>query len=231
VSRLLGFLAVVVLATLVTAERASAESIATTGTGDQAVPCDERLAPGDYEHDGFFLRAEAGVTFFRALVDAPSSPAGRTRITGFGESSSISAGGTPLRGLVVGGRVWTTRVSPSFVEHGVHVTPDDDSVKETLARIGPFADWYPDPMRGFHVQLGLELAIQVESDVKGTLIKPGNYGPAATLGLGYEWFVSKQFSLGFVARMAFGYGTRSLSGPDEHTLWEAPELALAYTYH
>jgi len=231
VRRFLGFLAVVALAATFTAKHARAEPIATTSTDDKAVPCDERLAPGDYEHDGFFLRAEAGVVFFRALVDAPSSPAGRTRIAGFGESGSISAGGTPLRGLVVGGRVWTTRISPSFVEHGVHVTPDDDSVKETLARIGPFADWYPDPGRGFHVQLGLELAIQVESDVKGNLIKPGNYGPAASVGLGYEWFVSKQFSLGFVARMAFGSGTRALSGSDEHTLWEAPELALAYTYH
>lgn len=229
--RLLGFFAVVVLAALFAAKRAGAESIAATGTGDKTVPCDERIAPGDYEHDGFFLRAEAGVVFFRALVEAPASPTGRTRISGFGESSSISAGGTPFRGLVLGGRVWTTRVSPSFVEHGAHVTPDDDSVKETLARIGPFADWYPDPSRGFHVQLGFELAIQVESDVKGNLIKPGNYGPAASVGLGYEWFVSKQFSLGFVARMAFGYGTRSLDGADEHTLWEAPELALVYTYH
>jgi hypothetical protein len=213
--------------------RAHAEpssSGARSTTAGALTPCTDVAAPGDYEHDGFYLKGDLGLAFLSELVDAPGSPTGRTRIRGFGESSVISIGGTPLRGLVLGGTIWTARISPSFVQRGKVVSPDDDSVKETLARFGPFVDFYPDPSRGFHTQAAVLLAIQVESDTKGNLSRPAAIGVAAAFGAGYDWFVSKQFSLGFIARLTFGYSSRTVGGSSERSLWETPEVALSYTY-
>jgi hypothetical protein len=132
--------------------------------------------------------------------------------------------------LVVGGSVWTARLDPTFVENGAVVSPDDDSVKLTLLRVGPFLDWYPDPTRGFHTQVGIGFSALVESDTRGNAIKPASVGAAASFALGYEWFLASQFSLGVLARVALGAAARSPSTGEERTFFEVPELALTSTY-
>lgn len=126
--------------------------------------------------------------------------------------------------------MWTARIDPTFHVRGVRVSPDDDSVKLTLARIGPFLDWYPDPRGGFHTQVSLGLAMQVESDEKGNAIKPAGIGGAGAFGLGYEWFLGSQFSIGLMARLATGALTRSPGNGEERTFFEVAELSLTSTY-
>ncbi len=155
----------------------------------------------------------------------------RTRIRAYGQSSEVSVGGTVAAGTVVAVSIFGSRVDPTFVENGIEVSPDDDSVKETLVRLGPLLDWYPSPSRGFHTQVAAGLALQVESDEKGNAVEPAAVGISLAVGFGYEWFVSRQLSLGFMVRMNAGRVTRTAHGLTERTLWEAPEIALAYTYH
>lgn len=194
-------------------------------------PCEDRESPHDRRHDGFFARAEVGIALFAADVREPLYALGRTRTQGYGESSGLWAGGTPKRGLVIGGGIWTARIDPTFTVDGRRVSPDDDSVKVTLARFGPIIDWYPDPRAGFHAQVTPAIALLVESDEKGKPIEPGAIGPALAFGLGYEWFISRDFSLGLLARFGVARVDRSRAGRHERTLWETPELMLAYTYH
>ena len=195
---------------------------------DSACPERER---GARLHDGLFVRSEPSLTFFRAIVWGSGTETRRSGIRGIGQGAGISIGGTPARGLVVGGSVWTARVDPVFIEDGKTVSPDDDSVKITLLRLGPFLDFYPDPSRGFHVVTAAALTVQVESDVKGNAIEPAALGAALSIGPGYEWFIMNEISMGLLGRVSVGRLVRSPNDGPEHILWIIPELALTATYH
>jgi hypothetical protein len=181
-------------------------------------------------HDGFFARSGTGLAFYLADVSAPFSPARRTAIRGYGQSADISIGGTPLAGFVIGGALSTAIIDPVFVENGVTVSPDDDSVKLRLVRVGPFVDWYPDPARGLHLQGALSFVAQVETDTKGNAVEPASIGGALSIASGYEWFIVDEVSVGFLARVTAGNFVRAAPEGDETMLWMVPELAISATY-
>jgi hypothetical protein len=182
-------------------------------------------------HDGFFARSEPSLAFFRAVVSGPETAPHRTGIRGYGQAASISVGGTPAPGLVVGGTVWTARLDPQFVENGRTVSPDDDSVKISVVRLGPFLDFYPDPRGGFHVMAAAAVSAQVETDVKGNAVEPAALGAALSIGPGYEWFIMDQLSFGLLGRISLGRLVRTPSHGEQHILWIIPEIALTATYH
>jgi hypothetical protein len=186
--------------------------------------------PGERLHDGFFARSESGVALLSASVTDSGAPS-RSRVRGVGQLASISIGTTPLAGLVLGGTLWTARFDPVFVEDGRQITPDDDSVKVTLLRLGPFVDWYPNPGQGFHALSTVALALQVETDTKGEPLPPAAFGASLSTGAGYEWFLSSEVSLGFLGRVAFGGLTRAATGGTERSLFVIPEISIAATYH
>jgi hypothetical protein len=196
--------------------------------GNQAPAHCPELAPGGRLHDGFFARSESGLAGFWAQISGSGT---RTGSRGIGQSAALSLGGTPLPGLVLGGVLWTARLDPTFENQGVTTVPDDDSVKITQLRLGPFLDFYPDPSRGFHAQAGVQFVPQSESDTKGNPVEPAALGAALSLGTGYEWFIAPNFSLGFLAHAAFGYVVRAPASGDERMRWVVPELTLAATYH
>jgi hypothetical protein len=184
--------------------------------------------PGARFHDGFFARSESGIAVLSAFVSGGGT---RSSVRGIGQSASLSLGGTPLQGLVLGGTLWTARIDPVFVEDGKDVAPDDDSVKVTLLRIGPLVDWYPHPGRGFHALAAAALTLQVETDTKGNPLVPAAYGASLSTGAGHEWFLSSELSLGILGRVAFGGLSRAASGGTERSLFVIPELSLTVTYH
>lgn len=198
------------------------------GRPSEACPDSRR---GARLHDGFFVRSEPSLAFFRAVVSGPETAPHRTGIRGYGQGASISVGGTPAPGLVVGGTVWTARLDPVFVEDGRTVSPDDDSVKVSVVRLGPFLDFYPDPKRGFHVMAAAAVSAQVETDVKGNAVEPAALGAALSIGPGYEWFIMDELSLGVLGRVSLGRLVRTPSHGEQHILWIIPELALTATYH
>lgn len=182
-------------------------------------------------HDGFLLRSEPGIAFLAAHVsDAGGSPR-RSAVRGVGQSAALSLGGTPERGLVIGGTLWTARIDPVFTEDGKRVSPDDDSVKLTMLRIGPFVDWYPDARAGFHTLANLTVDVHIESDEKGDAREPAAFGGSLALGTGYEWFLASELSLGALARIAMGASVRDAPDGVERTLFAVPELLLTATYH
>jgi hypothetical protein len=211
--------------------RAAGPEVPRAAARTKAIPPTDCIEPGQRLHDGFFFRAETGVVWLRAGVRGALAPPERTGLRGIGQSTSISAGGTPWPGLVVGGSLWASRIDPSFIESGVRREPDDDSVKWTLARVGPFVSFYPRPDAGFHADLALSIALAVESDEKGEPLEPGAAGPGLAVGLGHDWFVSSELSLGLFARVAMVRVTRERNGRAERTLGELLELGVSYTYH
>jgi hypothetical protein len=176
-------------------------------------------------------RSEPGVLLIFAGVDDSGPAPRRTAVRGIGQSAALSVGGTPFRGWVVGGRLWTARIDPVFHEGGASVNPDDDSVKLTLLHVGPFVDFYPDPRRGLHFFGSSSFSIQVETDTKGNGRAPHTFGAALALGGGYEWFLASEFSLGATLRSTLGLSTRAQADGAERTAYVIPELALTATYH
>jgi hypothetical protein len=197
----------------------------------ESVECPCEIEPGARTHDGFFARSVPGLALYWAHVDGSSRAPHRSGIRGVGQGGELAVGGTPAPGLVVGGSVWTGRLDPVFVEDGQRVSSDDDSVKLTQLRLGPFVDYYPDASLGFHGTAGVSLVAEFESDSKGDAVEPIAYGISLATGVGHEWFVSDEVSFGFLARFALGGVTRSLRGARERSLFIVPELALSATYH
>lgn len=182
-------------------------------------------------HEGFFFRSSPGLALFEATVSPIGTEPRRSRIEGVGLSSALSVGATPMAGWVLGATLWTVNLSPRFVEGGAWVTPDDDSVKLTVLRVGPFVDWYPNPRRGFHSSLASAWMVQIERDTRGKPIRPIATGPTFASYAGYEWFVSGEFSVGVLGGLAFGQLRRKVNGQHELARFVMPELALTVTYH
>jgi len=187
--------------------------------------------PGERLHDGFFARSEAGIAWLEATVSDSGSADRRSRVSAIGQSATLSIGGTPASGLVLGVSIWTAILDPTFVVAGKTVVPDDNSVKLNLLRAGPFLDWYPNPRRGYHAFASVGFAAQIELDTKGNPIYPNSKGVTLSTGTGYEWFLSGELSVGFVGRFAVGWLTRTPVNTPERMLFITPELALTATYH
>jgi hypothetical protein len=174
-------------------------------------------------HDGFYFEAALGLGF--ATV---SGPAGQSS-HGVAALPSLLAGGTPLRGLVLGGGLIG---AVGFAPSGALVagapsdpaSPRDPSL--SLAIVGPFVDYFPDPRGGFHLQaLGgyAELAARQSDDALAA--NPAGVGFA--LGVGQELWIGEQWSAGLLGRFAFALPRyHGISYPTY-----APGLLLSFTCH
>jgi hypothetical protein len=162
--------------------------------------------PGSHTHDGFYLSLAAGVGVVHAsmtttandLVDASSSMrAGSiaTSIEGFAFSGHVLVGGTPFRGLAIGaGHSGNILPSGTRTWNGTSKTLHT----YTFGVTGPFADWYPWPHGGAHVLAMAGFSDVIENASGGS--SHGLFGFGGVLGLGYDVFVSDNWSLGILGR-------------------------------
>jgi hypothetical protein len=164
--------------------------------------CEELSAPEplglhDRNHDGLFVRGGFGFSAYQAKVPGVDDAILST-------SAEVLVGGTPFRGLVLGGGV---------IGEGLG-TP------HPLLAYSAFAQLYPDPHGGLHFQLLGALALLNDH--------PSVLGPLAAAGVGFDAFVGGQVSLGGFARIGYarGYGDGGVSV-------DAPfaSLAATFTWH
>jgi hypothetical protein len=195
------------------------------------VPNQPRPGHLPYVHDGFFARLAVGPGLFRAGTGSSSDT---RHFSGGAVSGELALGGTLGAGFVLGGSVLVNRVfalsSKDDVIDGDE--PSLDGVSFTLDVLGMFADFYPDPKSGldFHLFLG--------TGVLATT-RPGNPGvddPSGLVvsgGVGYDWFVAEQFSLGVHARLTAGTlnVVESVGSSTTSVTTLVPALLAAGTYH
>jgi hypothetical protein len=172
--------------------------------GAQAAP--EGLAESDPSartHDGFYLRLSLGGgalhAKFRGGETAPDSKGG-----GGAVMLDVLIGGTPATGLVVGGGYQFDMAQHADYEFGSNYTGSGGNVIRGV--IGPFVEWFPDRHGGFSTGLlagYTVLALQTPTiRILGTELG-GNLntlGIGGNLWVGYAHWISKQWSLGLVAR-------------------------------
>lgn len=182
------------------------------------MPPPKKLANA-HVHNGFYLRFGLGVASVSGSIDTPAtstSAAGKTTTTGETAHAKISGasgafdlaiGGTVYRGLAIAfnasGRSVGGDANVKF-DKG-QVQRDDFRKNLSVSNIGVMADWYTDPRKGLHVQGGIGFA-QVQHEAAAAL--GGGAGKMASytglglhLGVGYDAFVSEEWSIGGLLRL------------------------------
>lgn len=188
---------------------------------------------GYHVHDGFYLRLAAGVGGGHASVSGDNSP--NFGMGGAGLALNLWLGGTPARGIAVGGMASLQTISDSSTVVEGQKTGLGSNGGTLL--LGPFVDVFPDPMRGLHFGgsvalafLGAKADSRVLEREQGVKDYSGG-GLGASAWIGYMGFVGPEFSLGGLVQLS-GYGT----GQNEERIerrgsgW-ALSLSLTALYH
>jgi len=165
---------------------------------------------GYHVHDGFYLRLAAGVGGGHASISTSRERDPNFGMGGAGLALNLWIGGTPWRGVAIGGLASV---------QGIH---DGDTVVEGqktglgtsggLFMVGPFVDVFPDPLRGLHLGGSLALAglsakgdsHALERDLGVKDYNGGGLGASAWIG--YMGWVGPEYSLGGMLQLS-GYAT------------------------
>jgi hypothetical protein len=163
---------------------------------DQAIEKKERN-PSAHRHDGFYLRMSIGGGSLAARGDRyDSSYSNRQEYTFEGNAMSfdIMVGGTLLPGLAVGGAY-----QGSYAAQANYSEQQDGDAGMSFGMIGPFIDIFPDPHGGFHLggMLGPAATVAYDDRYEETAAAVGFGG---SVWVGYDFWISNQWSLGAVLR-------------------------------
>jgi hypothetical protein len=192
--------------------------------------------PTVHHHDGFYLSMGLGAGY--AWSDVSKAPVfGDLSAKGAGVALELALGGTVADGLVIGGGLYTTSVSRLRWKRTIS---DGDASQQgdqgSVALLGVFIDYYPNPKDGLHVQGALGIGtLNYERD-SSTGVPPETWaggGGGAMLGVGYEAWVASQWSLGGVLRV-IGVST-AMRGEDSDVNFDGRAISTALlfsaTYH
>ena len=172
------------------------------------------MASLPHTHDGFYMQLDAGLGY---LSTSASAGGATEKLSGLTFPTAILLGGTVGPVAIGGGLIMDYAPSPS----GTGLT----GVSMYMVSMGVFADIYPDPHGGLHFQPFLGFGSLQASHNGAT----GNSATGLVLaaGVGYDWWVADEWSIGVMGRMA--YAPLSLNSIGYSTI--APALLATFTYH
>lgn len=187
---------------------------------------------GYHVHDGFYLRVGAGFGGGHAAISGDSTP--NFGQGGPGVAFNLWIGGTPWRGVALGGlfSLQTVRDSDAVVEgSGTGLGLNGRTVL-----IGPFIDAFPDPLRGLHIGGSLGVASLRAAADSHELERLGvaNYdgvGLGASTWIGYMGWVGPEASLGGMLQLTgFGTGEKD-NGLDRRGSGYTVSVSFTALYH
>jgi len=193
-------------------------------------------APGALAHDGWFMRAEVGGGYVmgdgavRSEQVGTEDEFGKFTIKGASMVGTLSLGWTPFPGAAIGAsvvQVYTPAANRRWVDYPGSPAEGDHSGRGATL-IGPMLHWYPWVNDGFHLGImggGTLLQGHVNKTSKAT------GGGGLSLSTGYDFWVSKEWSLGFVARFTCTWFASYPEGPQSSNRFYTPSLGFAATYH
>jgi hypothetical protein len=191
------------------------------------------------KHDGFYFRFGTGLGGYLETI-TPVGSVTAARASGIAGTVELAAGFTPLPGFVVGVGVYLERILASDMEQtdeysGEVPTALLPSFRDTTLA-GPLVDWYPDPDLGLHVQAAAGYFY-----LSRAAYTPGEYGSrdysgnglGAVVGLGQEWWISDQSSIGVTTQVmvSVAQGSSESAGEWEHLIVATPTFVFTWTYH
>jgi len=188
---------------------------------------------GARTHDGFFMRF--GLNFGYGMnTESYESSGGVTvatpdlKIKGLATGFDFLLGGTPAPGFVIGGGIVNTYSSHPSAEQGPIETELDGTL--LVVNLVAFVNYYLDPHEGLNFQaLG---GFGVMDFVTDSGRSGGNDPTGFVLGagVGYEFWVGNQWSIGPFGRFIYG----KYSGGDGITFTESyiyPSVGATFTLH
>jgi hypothetical protein len=174
-------------------------------------------------HDGFQFRGAVGPGF---LSTSASQGSQSLTIGGVAGNGELYFGGTPVRGLVIGGMIQSIiAFSPSISLNGQSLPNGSSSSSLSFLSIAPYVNYYLDPAGGFYF-LG-HFGYGAESYTQNGASGSSPSGIAIGAGAGYDFWVSDQWSLGILGK--FTYAPLSLNGVSYSTI--APAVLFSFNYH
>jgi hypothetical protein len=181
-------------------------------------------------HDGFYLRLGVGAGYLTSKLTRAEDAEAAGGGVGFTVPVELAFGGTPTPGFVIGAGSWAVH-APALT----HTSGRGDFVREaeasygSISMLGPFADIYPAPRAGFHVQFAPCLTLVGTGTSSVTPEELTGVGFGAMLGLGYEGWVSDQWGVGVLVRSQFAYAQLSAESSSERYNFFGFTPALLFT--
>src|SRR5687768_5211487 len=179
---------------------APAPATATTEAAPAAPAGDE----GDRTHDGFFFRFGLNFGPLMAKFEPDPNPAGGSvKYSGLHVGSEFMFGGTPVKGLVIGGYLMGNRTTDPKAKSdpgGAEATLDGNAI---FAGIGVFGNYYFDPKAGLHLQALLGFAALDFVSASGSSGGNDPSGAMLGLGVGYDFFFADEWSIGPFGRFIY----------------------------
>lgn len=174
-------------------------------------------------HDGFYMSFNAGLGYLS--TSGEPLPGFEESVSGVSSPFAFWLGGT-VGPVAIGGGFFTDYVfSPSYEANGIEA-PDGADLSLMLFSLGVFADIYPDPHSGLHIMPYLGWG-GVELSVNGNSGGSDPTGLVTAVGVGYDFWVASEWSLGVMGR--FAYAPLSMNDTAYGTI--APAILFTATYH
>jgi Autotransporter beta-domain len=184
--------------------------------------------PSARTHDGFFLRMDLG--FGKGFYTQKSSGQDLWTASGVDVAFALRLGGTVFPGFVLGGGIVSNSiVSPTIKDNGETITTDSDT-SIGLGELQLFAAYYPDPHGGFHLlgSVGFGAASVSQNNRSESLDVAGLVLGG---GIGYDFWVSSQWSLGPTFELTYASLNGSGDNSELSATYVAPVLSFTATYH
>lgn len=171
------------------------------------------------KHDGIYASADMGVGYVTSSGDSNPS-----KLSGVSTPLSLWLGYT-FGPVALGGGAFTDSVWWPSYDARDPPTFDED-LGFALFGFAAFADIYPDPKGGFHIMPTVGWAY---------ILSPTEYpsGLALGVGVGYDFWVASEWSLGAMARFTYAPLTAEAVAARNRVPYPtfAPELLFTVTYH
>lgn len=164
-----------------------------------------------------------------ALVSSDATSVPNYSFAGGGATADLWIGGTPSTGLAMGGALCL--LSTKSTTRRVDGESRSGDVSGVMGLVGFFVDGFPDPERGFHFGGSLGLA-SARTTVKGMTQDEFN-GGGGGLGawLGYDMWISPQWSLGGLVRVMGSLTRENRDNVKYQTSIGGASLSFTALYH
>ncbi|MBK7578974.1 MAG: autotransporter domain-containing protein [Myxococcales bacterium] len=180
---------------------------------------------GAHTHDGFFFRI--GLNGGPLMMSADTAT--ETKFSGFHSGFDLMFGGSPIKGLAIGGALIAGRTSDPTIEAG--------SLKGTangtllFAGVGLFGDFYLNPKEGLHF-LGM-VGFGTVDFVNNNGNSGGNdpSGTMLAIGAGYDFWVANEWSIGPFGRILYSSMSQDAGGASVKYSYLYPSIGIAFTLH
>lgn len=190
--------------------------------------------PGEYFHDGVYVRLGVGVGLVRDDVSMSQSGAlgfeQEGTVTGFGQANELAVGGALAPGLILAGGFFLNAAYGVKSDFGDVETQTSDGY--AVVTFGPMVDYYPDPASGLHFELGFGLGATSGVALRSMDEPGGATGYGLALGVGHEWWIAKQWGMGVLLRLQHVEAEDNivtLLGPEFDAKHSANALGLMFT--